>query len=55
MFRLQPEDVELLTHESGGGAAPDEIGPAPEAADPAPRSVLRTAGRQAGKPEPRGL
>ena len=55
MFRLQLEDVELLTHESGGGAAPDETAPAPEAADPAPESVTTAAGGQAGKSEPRGL
>ena len=55
MFRLQLEDVELLTHESGGGAAPDQTALAPEAADPAPESVTSAAGRQTGKPEPQRL
>ena len=39
MFRLQQEDVELITHESGGDAAPDETAPAPGTTGPAPELV----------------
>jgi hypothetical protein len=39
VFRLQAEDVELITHESGDGAAPDQTAPAPGTTGPAPESV----------------
>ena len=39
MFRLQQEDVELITHESGGNAAPEKTAPAPGTTGPAPELV----------------
>jgi hypothetical protein len=39
MFRLQPEDVELITRESGGWATPDETAPALGTTGPAPELV----------------
>ena len=54
MFRLQAEDVELITHESGGGAAPDETAPALGTTGPAPESVTPEH-RDSDEDEPDGL
>jgi hypothetical protein len=54
MFRLQPEDVELITHESGGGATPDLTAPAFGTTGPAPESVTAKHG-DSDQNEPAGL
>ena len=53
MFRLLPEDVELITRESGGGATPDETALALGTTGPAPESVSERGG--ADETEPDGL
>jgi hypothetical protein len=51
VFRLQPADVELLTHESGDGAAPDQTAPASGTTGPAPELVTANE-REAHHAEP---